>query len=610
VEALVTHGWSVVAVPVAVACAVALAGRRLGRGVALLASLAPAWVLATGVSAALFAPVGGEGAIGAGALPWLGVGLDVGWAIDGLATVMLCLVGIVALLVIVFSDGYLALAEARPRYFALLALFTGAMSLLVIADGFLGLFIGWELVGACSYLLIGYWFTKAEAASAAMKAFLTTRVGDVGLLIALAVLFAEVGDLSFAAVAAAVPRMAPETVTVVALLLLAGAVGKSAQFPLHIWLPDAMEGPTPVSALIHAATMVAAGVFLLARAWPLLGASEVALMATLAAGVVTAVLAAAAACAQSDIKKMLAYSTISQLGFMFAAIGAGAWAAAIFHLVTHASFKALLFLGAGSVIHSTGTQEMRHAGGIARLMPLTAVTWFVGAAALAGVPPFAGFFSKDKILDAVWGFDAVWGAALFAASALTALYITRATVLVFFGAYRGHGSPHEGGLRMRGPLVALAVLAAILGFAGGPVFALIGGGAAELDLAIAAAATTFAVTGGVIGMLFARRSLVRGEVVHPPSHAGLSSWARSGFGWDTLVAAMITRPAAAVVQLLDRRIDRGVIDRIAEGAGTASRVVGSGFSALQSGDGQWYATMTGAGAVALLTLVALIGRGL
>ncbi len=605
---IATYGWSVVAVPLVIAVLAATAGRVLGTRVAALAALAPAWVFAVGVAASARVLAGEEGAIASGSVEWLGAGLTVGWAIDGLTALMLLVVGLVAFLVVVFSRGYLGPGEALPRYFAVLALFTGAMSALLVADGFLGLFIGWELVGVCSYLLIGYWFTRPEASTAAVKAFLTTRVGDMGLLLALALLWREVGDLSYTAVFAAVPGMEASTVSTIGLLLLVGAVGKSAQFPLHIWLPDAMEGPTPVSALIHAATMVAAGVFLLARAWPVVGASADVQTIILVLGGFTAIAAAGSAGAQRDIKKVLAYSTISQLGFMFAAIGAGAWVVAMFHLVTHAAFKALLFLGAGSVIHATGTQRLDAMGGLLKKMPLTAGTWFVGAAALAGIPPLSGFFSKDEVLHTVVGADLGWGVMLFAASTLTAFYITRTTVLVFFGSYRGEGVPHEGGWDLRVPLVVLAAFAAALGFAGGPIAELAGGHHGEIDVLVASIATALAVLGIAVGAVSGIRPK-QGADVTKLAFVGPLRWARNGWGFDEIVRQTVTRPACATARVLDRVVDRGVVDRSVEGVGALARLVGRGYSALQSGDTQWYTTLLGAGTVALLALVAYLGRG-
>jgi len=606
--ALLDHGWSVVAFPLALAVLVAVTGRALGRATPVLAFIAPAYVLAFGAAAVL---TDGHAVVSAGSVEWLSVtghgGLSVGWAIDGLSAVMLVVVGLVASLVVMFSAGYMSGEDGLARYYAALCLFTAAMSMLVIADGFIGLFIGWELVGACSYLLIGFWFTRPAAARAAVKAFLTTRVGDVGLLLGLALLWREVGDLSYAAVFDATGRMPASVATAASLLLLVGAIGKSAQFPLQIWLPDAMEGPTPVSALIHAATMVAAGVFLVVRAWPLFSASSDALAVTLAVGGVTAVGAAGAAMVQTDIKKVLAYSTISQLGFMFAALGAGAWGAAMFHLVTHAAFKALLFLGSGSVIHGCGSQELEEMGGLFKRMPLTGVTWLIGAGALAGLPPLAGFFSKDEVLHEVLGAGPAWAAVLFGASLLTAFYVARITRLAFFDTYRGSGHPHEGGWSIRLPLVVLALMAAGLGLVGSWVAEAYGTHHGTLDIRVALASTALALVGLFAGWKAAR-------IDHPafsrlPS-SRLAALMRSGWGGDAFVGWAVLRPVASVSRLLYEGVDRKVVDRVAEGTASFARGLGHALASLQSGDAQWYATMLGAGAVALLALVSYVGRGL
>jgi NADH-quinone oxidoreductase subunit L len=601
-------GWSVVLLPLVLAAVVALLGRLLGRLVPVVAIVAPLWVLAYGV---LSLSEGVHSVARGGSVEWLSNssagGLAVGWAVDGLTSVMLVVVGVVATLVVMFSVGYMHGENGLPRYYAALCLFTAAMSMLVVADGLLGLFIGWELVGACSYLLIGFWFTRPAAAKAAVKAFLTTRVGDVGLLLALALLWREVGDLSYAAVFAAAPTLTPAVVTAASLLLLVGAVGKSAQFPLQIWLPDAMEGPTPVSALIHAATMVAAGVFLVARAWPLFSLSPDALAVTLAIGGVTAVGAAGAALVQSDIKKVLAYSTISQLGFMFAALGVGAWGAAAFHLVTHAAFKALLFLGSGSVIHGSGSQELEEMGGLFRKMPVTGTTWLIGAGALAGLPPLAGFFSKDEILHDVAGAEPAWAAILFGASLLTAFYVARTTRLAFFDAYRGSGHPHEGGWSMRVPLIVLAVFAAGIGFAGASLADVVGAHHGSLDITVALASTLLALVGLIAGW---KVSANGASTLERPPFARVSALMRSGWAADATVDRLVLKPVMFISNLLYGLVDRKVVDGVAEGAAPGARGVGRFFTSLQSGDAQWYATMLGAGAVALLALVSYIGRGL
>ncbi len=603
----------VIAAPFVLALIVGVFGRASKALVPIVAMIAPVGVLLSGIAAIsritpaeAFAGPYVTVPVAEGSVRWLletGAAIDLGWAVDGLTAVMLCVVGLVALMVMIFSVGYMAGDEGYARYFALLSLFTGSMTVLVVANSLVGLFLGWELVGACSYLLIGFWFTKPSAAAAAIKAFLTTRVGDVGLLLGIAILWKETGQLGYAGVMSAATTLAPGTVTLVALLLFVGAAGKSAQFPLHIWLPDAMEGPTPVSALIHAATMVAAGVFLVARVWPLFEASADARMVVLVIGAFTALAAATIAVAQTDIKKVLAYSTISQLGFMFAALGAGAWVAAIFHLTMHAGFKALLFLGSGSVIHGADTQDMREMGGLRKSMPVTAATWIVGSLALAGIPPLAGFWSKDEVIHAVLGASPVAGWALVLASLLTAFYITRATRLTFFGEYRGSHHPHEGGWSMRLPLLILAVPAAVGGLFGHRIAELLGEHGESLDLTTAAISIGVAVLGMGLGW-YLYRDGAESETRMENRLAGLWPVLRNAYGFDPAVQAVVVRPTIAVSEWLYEIFDRRVFDGIAEGVGTVTRGAGGVVSKVQYGDTQWYVSLLGAGAV--LTLVITI----
>ena len=601
----------VVAAPFLIALLTAIVGRFSRPLAPALALLAPLGVLAAGVSAVTriaefegYTGVYLTPPVSEGSFRWLlgtTQAIELGWAVDGLTAIMLVVVGLVASMVVIFSIGYMAEDSGYARYFALLALFTGSMSVLVVSDGLVGLFVGWELVGACSYLLIGFWFTKPEAAAAAIKAFITTRVGDVGLLLGLGVLWVAVGRLGYTDVFSAVDTIAPATVTLVAILLFVGAMGKSAQFPLHIWLPEAMEGPTPVSALIHAATMVAAGVFLVARVWPLFEASPEARTVVLVVGAFTALASATVAVAQTDIKKVLAYSTISQLGFMFAALGVGAWVAAVFHLATHAAFKALLFLGSGSVIHGTGTQDMREMGGLRKAMPVTELTWTVGALALAGFPPLAGFWSKDEVIHAVLNSSPVAGAALVAASLLTAFYITRATQLTFFGEYRGTHHPHEGGWSMKLPLLVLAVPAAFAGFTAHQVAELMGEHGEALDPLTAAISVSVALLGIAAGWYFYREGAVS-ESDMEARFGRVWSTLRVAYGFDPAVDATIVRPTVAASGWLYRAVDRSVVDRLAEGVGDMARAVGSGIARVQYGDTQWYVSLIGAGVVLTLSI--------
>ncbi|MEN6430684.1 MAG: NADH-quinone oxidoreductase subunit L [Coriobacteriales bacterium] len=542
---------------------------------------------------------------------WLGqeaVSLDVGFVVDNLSGVMLAVVGVVAFAVVLFSVGYMSEDSAQPRYFALLSLFTAAMTALVLADSLVTLFIGWELVGACSYLLIGFWYQRPAAAKAAVKAFLTTRIGDVGILLALALLWHETGTLSISGVLEAVPQLDGAVVTWAALLLFLGAAGKSAQFPLHIWLPDAMEGPTPVSALIHAATMVASGVYLIARMWQVFEASQTALDVILAVGTFTAIFAATIAVVQTDIKKVLAYSTISQLGFMFAALGAGAWVAAMFHLVTHAAFKALLFLASGSVIHGAGTQDLREMGGLAKSMPLTAVTWLVGALALSGWWPMAGFFSKDEVVAQVMHSSPAAGGVLLVASVLTAFYVFRATGLAFFGKYRGNAHVHESSWTMTVPLAVLAVLAATLGFTRGAFSTLMGHEVAEADVTVMVLALAAAAV-GTFGALFVySRGSERVDLARErfPRVIGVIG---KGYGIDGLVDTCLVKPTLAVSAVLADPIDQRVIDGTVEGVGRGTVWLGRVMASLESGETDTYVSLLGVGFVVLMAIALWMGRG-
>jgi NADH-quinone oxidoreductase subunit L len=361
--------------------------------------------------------------------------VELGFLADPLSVTFILFVTGVGTLIHLYSLGYMHGDENFGRFFAFMNLFCASMLVLVLGSGFLVTFLGWEGVGLCSYLLVSFWYRRNSAAVAGKKAFVTTRIGDFGFMIAMFLIFAELGSLDYSAMDAGANTLAGGTATAIALLLFLGAVGKSAQFPLHVWLPDAMEGPTPVSALIHAATMVTAGVFLVARAHPFFEASGGAATTTVAwVGAGTAVFAASIALVQFDIKRILAYSTISQLGYMFLALGVGAYGAAIFHVVTHAFFKATLFLGAGSVIHSVDdNQDIRTMGGLRKYMPLTSMAFIVAWLAIAGIPPFSGFWSKDEILaKAYFASDyGVWVIGTVAAG-LTAFYMAREVWLVFF----------------------------------------------------------------------------------------------------------------------------------------------------------------------------------
>jgi len=458
----------------------ALVGRRLGTRAWVIAvpTVVVTWLLAMVVVYTSLSGGLGEHGLHFTIYEWIPAGafrVPFSLAVDNLTAVLLIVVTTVGMLVHVYSVGYMAHDGGRWRFFAYLNLFMFSMLLLVLAANFLLLFAAWELVGLSSYLLIGFWYPRRTAAVAAKKAFLTNRVGDIGFALGIMAVWTTVGTLEFRQVFELLPEqlrageIAPWMLTGIALLLFLGAVGKSAQFPLHVWLPDAMEGPTPVSALIHAATMVNAGVYFVARANPIFSLSTEAMTIVAAIGIFTAILAASIALTQKDIKRVLAYSTLSQLGYMFAALGVGAYVAAIFHLVTHGFFKGLLFLGSGSVIHAVHEeQDMDRMGGLWRRIPTTHWTMLVGALAIAGIPPLAGFFSKDEILGGAFeaGFYLVWAIGAFVAF-LTAFYMFRLMGKTFYGP--SHVDPavepkiHESSRWMTIPLILLAIPSILLG---------------------------------------------------------------------------------------------------------------------------------------------------
>ncbi len=451
--------------------------------------------------------------------PWIQFGgqwMDLGWVLDPLTAIMLVMVTFVGMLIFIFSVGYMAHDENFMRFFCFLALFAAGMLGVVIANNLFLFFVSWEIVGLTSYLLIGFWYHKPSAAAAAKKAFITTRIGDLGLLLGMVWLYAQTGTLNFydgghgCMESTQLVKMATQVTiggfavsTVVGFLIFLGAVGKSGQFPLHVWLPDAMEGPTPVSALIHAATMVAAGVFLVARVYPLMAQSPLLhgtmwldttpmLIIVTWVGAITAIFGASIAVAQNDIKRILAYSTVSQLGYMMMGLGVGGVAVGMFHLITHAFFKALLFLGSGSVIHGCHEeQDVRKMGGLKKYMPVTFAVYAVGMLALAGFPLFfSGFWSKDEILHSAhnWPVSHIPFLLGCTGALFTAFYMTRQVALVFFGNYRGHQQagtpsahahshasesshdPHESPAVMTVPLVILAGFAILLGFVGTPAW--------------------------------------------------------------------------------------------------------------------------------------------
>jgi NADH-quinone oxidoreductase subunit L len=666
------HLWLIPALPLAAAAFGAVLPRRarkLAAG-ATIAAMGAAFLLAC---LALNGALADPGAHTVANFAWFDLGrnsLRLGFLLDPLTAFMAVMVTFVSLLIFIFSTGYMKEDANFGRFFCFLSLFAAAMLGLLIANSVLLLFVCWELVGLASYLLIGFWFHKPAAAAAAKKAFITTRIGDLGFLLGLLWLQNAQGTLLLYDNGAGLLEPAAlghlsvllpcglAASTAIGLLLFCGAVGKSGQFPLHVWLPDAMEGPTPVSALIHAATMVAAGVFLMARVYPLMAADQVlpnvpvhALTVVAFIGAITALLGACIAVAQNDIKRILAFSTVSQLGYMMLALGVGSWVAAIFHLLTHAFFKALLFLGAGSVIHAAHhEQDIRQLGGLAKKMKVTTVTFAIGTMALVGVPLlFSGFWSKEAILHAAHGWE-VSRLPFYAAMLgviLTAYYNTRLVAETFFGQPRSDAAEHahENGPAMTVPLVVLAGCAVLLGFLNTPAWPWldaklrgeaevhghsISEGAGLMGLSVVLVALGL----GVGWALYGRRTRVRASSPDPLAARAprLVAALADRLGFDALYAATAGRLAtgfAALADFLDRRLWDGAV-RLLAGLGEFTGVVsrendeqalnggfdavsgrlresGQAYSKAQTGDAHGYLRTLALGFVVLLVVVILGG---
>jgi NADH-quinone oxidoreductase subunit L len=551
-------------------------------------------------------------------LPWLPLTgpeplATMGVYIDPLAAAMAALVALVAGLVQLYSIGYLAneTPGAVGRYYLYQSLFAFAMLGLVFAPNFLQLFVFWELVGLCSYLLIGFYYERPAAARAAVKAFWVTKLGDVGLLLGIVLLWGAAGTFEFDTLfRAAAGGALPANLALYMTLIYLGAVGKSAQFPLHVWLPDAMEGPTPVSALIHAATMVTAGVFLVARAYPLFLAVPWVLVLIAYIGAFTAFLAATLALGQSDIKRVLAYSTVSQLGYMMTALGAGALAAGVLHLLLHGFFKALLFLAAGAVIHAVHANDMSAMGRLGRVMPKTALVFVVGTLALAGVPPFSGFVSKEAILSGVWEAGLRGPFVLLAVTVfLTALYMFRAVFLTFFGARAAGGHPHDPPAVMMSPLWLLAVLS-IVGTALGsatlgqtfPEFLGSGRGATLPHGPgwLTPLSVGLALAGLVLAWLIYQRRTVSVDAF-TRGLGPLPIWAAQGYGLDALYVAVYRGVVLALGRLVGW-IDRYVVDGLVNVASAFTLRAGADLRRLQTGRAQDYLYGVTAGLLLVLVL--------
>ena len=589
--------------------------------------------------------------------------LQMGYRVDALGAVMLALVTTIALLVMVYSDGYMAHDKGYVRFFTYLALFSSSMLGLVISPNLLEIYVFWELVGMCSYLLVGFWYDRDGAANAAQKAFVVNRVGDFGLLLGILGLFWATGSFGFEEIGlrlqetVADGRVSQLVAVILCLLVFMGPMAKSAQFPLHVWLPDAMEGPTPISALIHAATMVAAGVFLVARLQPVYAPYPIVQVVIAVIGTITLFLGATIALTQQDLKKGLAYSTVSQLGYMMLAMGCGAPVAGMFHLVTHAFFKAMLFLGSGSVIHAMEevvghepvlAQDMRLMGGLRRFMPITAITFLIGCIAISGIPPLAGFWSKDEILGQAFStYPLLWGAGFFTAG-MTAFYMFRLYFLTFEGDFRGNDEglkakllaaagkeaadghdeghsaqhrhqPHESGWQMTTPLVVLAVPSMLIGLLGTPWNSRF---AMALDpeeamamakhfswsefLPLAGASVAMSIAG--ISLAFVAYFLHRidlGKLVAGRFPA-VNAFLANKWYLDDLNDKIFVRGSRKLAkQVLD--VDSKVVDGVVNLTGLLTLGSGEGLKYLETGRAQFYALIVFAGVILLVVLFSVFG---
>lgn len=557
---------------------------------------------------------------------WISVGnlhIPLAFLYDPLSSVMLLIITGIGFLIHVYSIGYMHEDAGFGKFFSYLNLFIFFMLILVLGSNYIVMFIGWEGVGLCSYLLIGFWYTNSNYASAAKKAFVMNRIGDLGFLIGVFLIFTTFGSLEFAAVFPKVALLMPgsDVVTWITILLFIGACGKSAQLPLFTWLPDAMAGPTPVSALIHAATMVTAGIYMIARSSVMFDLAPVTQDIIAIIGTATALIAAIIALTQTDIKKVLAYSTVSQLGYMFLGLGVGAYTGSFFHVLTHAFFKALLFLGAGSVIHAMHhEQDMRHMGGLRSKLKVTFTTMLIGTIAIAGLPPFSGFFSKDEILAHAYQYSPVlWGVGLFTAF-LTAFYMFRMMFLTFSGKYRGthhaEGHIHESPASMTFPLVVLAVLAAVGGLLNVPhVFGgnewlahwLSGAGIAHHELTLdhntEYALMGISVLAAVVAVFYAYVKYVKKAHVPVSDETErplLAKISYHKFYLDEIYDAIIRKPLDAFSGFFYRIVDKKLIDGLVNGFGWSANEGSKGLRLLQSGNVGFYIFMMVFGVVALL----------
>jgi NADH-quinone oxidoreductase subunit L len=606
--------WLIPALPLAGFLINGLFGRRFSKGLVNAFAigsvvLAFLWVLKT-----LFGLGGIETAYTEHYFTWIQSGditINCDFSVDRLTAVMLLVVTGIGSLIHIYAIGYMAHEGGYYRFFAYLNLFMFFMLTLVLAANYLVLFVGWEGVGLCSYLLIGFYFDKKFATDAGNKAFIVNRIGEFGFSLAMFLIFKQFGSLDFAHVFAQAPTAPVAVLTLIGILLMVGACGKSAQIPLFVWLPDAMAGPTPVSALIHAATMVTAGVYMTARSWVIYTHAPIAMDVIAYIGIATAFVAATIGLAQNDIKKVFAYSTVSQLGYMFVGVGCGAFSAGIYHLMTHAFFKALLFLGAGAVIHSlSGEQDMRQMGGLRTKIPWTFGVMLCASLAIAGFPFTSGFFSKDAILLAA-SHRASWlyWVGVFTAG-MTAFYVFRAFFMTFTGKYRGKEHPHESPPVMLIPLVILAVLSIVGGFAFKipdflhTVFPAVESPEELAPMVIASAAGLLGI--GLAALMYVYKPGLPDVVVS--NAKGLYTLVYNKYFVDEIYDAGVVKPLVGGSRLvLWKGVDAGLIDGIVNGVGARAKNLGGLLRLAQSGNTRSYATWVAFGGVLLIFFMALFG---
>jgi NADH-quinone oxidoreductase subunit L len=626
---LLASSWLLIALPLAGAAVLLLGGRRTDRWGHLLGTATVAAAFVVGLLCTVQLAGLEQRSVDVDLFTFLQTGsLDVraGLLFDPLSAVFVLLITGVGALIHVYSIGYMAHDPARRRFFAYLNLFVAAMLLLVLGDNYVALYVGWEGVGLASYLLIAFWYTRPAAATAAKKAFIMNRVGDVGLALAIFLMFAQLGTVSYAGVFGSVGLLAGGTVTAIGLLLLLGACGKSGQFPLQAWLPDAMEGPTPVSALIHAATMVTAGVYLIARSAPIFDATPAARTVVLVIGALTLMIGAIAGCAYDDIKKVLAYSTVSQIGYMFLAVGLGpvGYAAGIAHLLSHGFFKAGLFLGAGSVMHAMDDEtDMRRFGALAGKVPVTFATFGLGYLALIGFPFLSGYYTKDAIIEAAFDRGGVsgWllGGVAVLGAGLTAFYMTRLMLMTFFGRarWRDGAHPHESPPVMTAPMVLLAVGSVAAGFLLVQVFPLadwlapVFGEPEEAahvvaPLTIGVVLTLVMLLGAAAAWLFVGRREV--PVTAPARVSPVVRAARNALYADTVNESLFMRPGMWLTRALVFVDNRGV-DGVVNGAAAALGGSSSRLGRAQTGFVRSYALGMLGGAVILAGALVAVTAG-